>query len=158
ENHQQMHWLKQSFKHVGSVNMRDLFLSRPAFRFFLYRSLSCVIQLLSKTPPPWKYSPTSELSMPPNGDNERSEVSQWIGPVKISIEYHSPRVHNPSANDRTGNIWGELVHYGIVDEAFGPTKGAPWRAGANESTVIPLSHDLTIEDKQLKAGKYALFL
>jgi hypothetical protein len=34
----------------------------------------------------------SELSMPPNGDNERAEVSQWIGPVKISIEYHSPRV------------------------------------------------------------------
>jgi hypothetical protein len=49
---------------------------------------------------------TSELSMPPAGDNERSEVSQWIGPVKISIEYHNPRVHNPSANDRTGHVWG----------------------------------------------------
>jgi len=100
----------------------------------------------------------SELSMPPNGDNARSEVSQWIGPVKISIEYHSPRVHNPSTNDRTGHIWGKLIHYGIADEGFGPTKGAPWRAGANESTVITLSHEVTIEDKELKARKYALFL
>ena len=38
---------------------------------------------------------TSELSTPPNGDAERSEVSQWIVPVKISIAYHSPHVHNP---------------------------------------------------------------
>jgi len=101
---------------------------------------------------------TSELSTPPNGDNERAEVSQWIGPVRISIEYHSPRVHNPATNDRTGHIWGELVHYGIVDEGFGPTKGAPWRAGANESTSIEFSNDVKIEGKDLKAGKYALFL
>src|SRR5947209_1717337 len=101
---------------------------------------------------------TSELSLPPNGDNERSEVSQWIGPVKISIEYHSPHVHNPATNDRTGHIWGELVHYGFFDEGFGPTKAAPWRAGANESTSITLSNDVKIEGKDLKAGTYALFL
>ena len=101
---------------------------------------------------------TSELSLPPNGDNERSEVSQWIGPVKISIDYHSPHVHNPPTKDRTGHIWGELVHYGFYDEGFGPTKGAPWRAGANESTAITFSNDVSVEGKELKAGKYALFL
>ena len=101
---------------------------------------------------------TSELSMPPNGDNQRAEVSQWIGPVRISIEYHSPHVHNPPTNDRTGHIWGELVHYGFFDEGFGPTKGAPWRAGANESTSISFSNDVKIEGKDLKAGAYALFL
>lgn len=101
---------------------------------------------------------TSELSTPPNGDAERSEVSQWIGPVKISIEYHSPHVHNPPTNDRTGHIWGEIAHYGFFDEGFGPTKGAPWRAGANESTSIELSHDVKIDGKDLKAGTYALFL
>ncbi len=101
---------------------------------------------------------TSELSIPPNGDNERAEVSQWIGPVRISIEYHSPRVHNPVTNDRTGHIWGELVHYGFLDEGFGPTKGAPWRAGANESTAIAFSNDVKVEGKDLKAGTYALFL
>jgi DUF2911 family protein len=101
---------------------------------------------------------SSELSFPPNGDNQRAEVSQWIGPVRISIEYHSPHVHNPAANDRTGHIWGELVHYGFFDEGFGPTKGAPWRAGANESTAITFSNDVKIEGKELKAGTYALFL
>ena len=101
---------------------------------------------------------TSELSTPPNGDNEHAEVSQWIGPVKISIDYHSPKVHNPDNNDRTGHIWGELVHYGFYDEGFGPTKGAPWRAGANESTMITFSHEVKVEGKPLKAGTYALFL
>jgi tetratricopeptide (TPR) repeat protein len=101
---------------------------------------------------------TSELSIPPNGDEERAEVSQWVGPVRISIEYHSPRVHHPPTNDRTGHIWGELVHYGFFDEGFGPTKAAPWRAGANESTSITLSHGVKVEGKDLKAGTYALFL
>jgi len=101
---------------------------------------------------------TSELAAPPNGDAERAEVAQWIGPVKISIEYHSPRVHNPATNDRTGHIWGELVHYGFVDEGFGPSQSTPWRAGANESTTITLSDDVKIDGKDLKAGAYALFL
>jgi hypothetical protein len=101
---------------------------------------------------------TSELSIHPNGDSERAEVAQWIGPVKISIEYHSPRVHNPATNDRTGHIWGELVHYGFVDEGFGPTQSAPWRAGANETSTITLSDDVKVDGKDLKAGKYALFL
>jgi Protein of unknown function (DUF2911) len=100
----------------------------------------------------------SELSTPPNGDNEHAQVSQWIGPVKISIDYHSPKVHNPDNNDRTGHIWGELVHYGFFDEGFGPTRGAPWRAGANESTTISFSHEVKVEGKDLKAGTYALFL
>jgi len=101
---------------------------------------------------------TSELSVPPAGDAERAEVSQWIGPVRISIEYHSPRVHNPATNDRTGHIWGELVHYGFVDEGFGPSQSTPWRAGANESTTITLSDDVKVGGKDLKAGTYALFL
>jgi DUF2911 family protein len=101
---------------------------------------------------------TSEIATPPNGDNQHAEISQWIGPVKISIDYHSPKVHNPANNDRTGHIWGEVVHYGFVDEGFGPTKGAPWRAGANETTSITFSSDVKIEDKDLKAGTYGLFL
>ena len=28
----------------------------------------------------------SELAIPPNGDNERAEISQWIGLVKVTIE------------------------------------------------------------------------
>ena len=76
----------------------------------------------------------SELSMPPNGDNQRAEISQWIGPVKISIEYHSPNVHGGGGADRTGHIWGEVVHYGIFDKGSA-SHAAPWRVGANESTA-----------------------
>ena len=100
----------------------------------------------------------SEIAMPPNGDNERAEVSQWVGLVKISIDYHSPNVHGGGGADRTGHIWGELVGYGFFDEGFGPSHATPWRVGANESTTISLSHDVKIEGKDLKAGTYALFL
>ena len=100
----------------------------------------------------------SEIAMPPNGDNERAEVSQWVGLVKISIDYHSPNVHGGGGADRTGHIWGELVGYGFFDEGFGPSHATPWRVGANESTTISLSHDVRIDGKDLKAGTYALFL
>lgn len=100
----------------------------------------------------------SELSLPPNGANERAEVSQWIGLVKITIAYHSPNVHGATGADRTGHIWGELVKYGFVDEGLGPSRAAPWRAGANETTTITLSHDVKVEGKELKAGTYGLFL
>jgi hypothetical protein len=100
----------------------------------------------------------SELSLPPNGDNSRANVSQWIGPVEITIDYHSPNVHGGGGADRTGHIWGELVRYGLFDDGFGPSKATPWRAGANENTTISFSHDVKVEGKDLKAGTYALFL
>jgi len=100
----------------------------------------------------------SELSIPPNGDNQRAEVSQWIGLVKITIAYHSPNVHGGGGKDRTGHIWGELIPYGFFDEGFGPSRATPWRTGANESTTITLSHDVKVEGKELKAGAYGLFL
>jgi hypothetical protein len=100
----------------------------------------------------------SPISIPPNGNNQRAEVSQWIGPVKIGIEYHSPNLHGGGGVDRTGHIWGELVQYGFFDDGFGPSKAMPWRAGANETTTITFSHDVKIEGKDLKAGTYGLFL
>lgn len=71
----------------------------------------------------------SEISQPPNGGNQKAEVSQWIGLIKISIAYHSPHVHNPPGNDRTGHIWGELVQYGFYDDGFGPSKGVAMESG-----------------------------
>ncbi|HEX4629726.1 MAG TPA: DUF2911 domain-containing protein [Chthoniobacterales bacterium] len=100
---------------------------------------------------------TSELAQPPNGNNQKAKVSQWIGPVEISIAYHSPRVHFNKA-ERTGHIWGELIPWGFFDDGFGPSKAQPWRAGANETTTITLSHDVKIDGKDLKAGTYGLFL
>ena len=101
---------------------------------------------------------SSELSFPPSGNNQKAEVSQWIGLVKITIAYHSPNIHGTRNVDRSGHIWGELVQYGFFDEGFGPSRATPWRAGANESTTITFSHDVKVEGKDLKAGTYALFL
>src|SRR5262245_27908074 len=100
----------------------------------------------------------SELALPPDGLNQKAEVSQWIGLVKVTITYHSPNVHGGGGADRTGHIWGELLKYGFFDEGFGPSHGTPWRAGANESTTFAVSHDVKIGGKTLPAGTYALFL
>jgi hypothetical protein len=100
----------------------------------------------------------SELTLPPNGDNQKAEVSQWIGPVQITITYHSPRVHLRGSEDRTGRIYGGVVQYGFFDDGFGPSHATPWRVGANETTEISFSDDVKFEGHDVKAGRYALFL
>jgi len=97
------------------------------------------------------------LSFPPSGDNQKSSVSQWIGPVEVNITYSSPDVHAPNGTDRTGHIWGELVHYGFIDQGYGSSKAAPWRAGANENTTITFSNAVKVQGKDVPAGKYGLF-
>lgn len=97
----------------------------------------------------------AQLAGPPNGNNQKAKVTQFIGPVEISITYSSPRVHL-QGQDRTDHIWGELVPYGFTDGGGG--KLIPWRAGANENTVITFSNDVKVEGKDLKAGTYGLHL
>ncbi|MCE7863386.1 MAG: DUF2911 domain-containing protein [Bacteroidetes bacterium CHB5] len=103
-------------------------------------------------------SAAQQLTTPPSGANQKAKVTQFIGPVEISIAYSSPDVHGPNGEDRTGKIWGEVAHFGFIDQGFGTSKAAPWRAGANENTVFTVSHDVKIEGKELKAGTYGLFL
>jgi hypothetical protein len=100
----------------------------------------------------------AQLSQPPNGENQRSSVSQWIGLVQVTIRYNSPNVHGPTGEDRKGKIWGGVVHYGYIDQGFGTSKAAPWRAGSNENTLITFSHGVSIGGKQVPAGTYGLFL
>lgn len=101
----------------------------------------------------------SDLPLPPggNGRSPRAEVSEWIGPVKITIAYYRPHVRTPTV-DRKGHIWGETIPYGLFDDDRGLSRATPWRAGANESTTISFSHDVQIEHHAIKAGTYALFL
>lgn len=99
------------------------------------------------------------LSMPPSGDNQRSKVIQHIGGIaQVSVTYHSPDVTAPNGEDRTGKIWGQLVPYGLTDLGFGNGNPGPWRAGANENTVIHFSHDVLVQGKDLPAGSYGLHL
>ena len=100
----------------------------------------------------------AELTIPPNGGNQKAEVTQYIGLVKVTVTYHSPRVHNPPTVDRTGHVWGELVHFGFFDDGFGPSTATPWRAGANETTTISFSHDVQVGGQTVRAGTYGLFV
>lgn len=94
------------------------------------------------------------ITLPPSGDNQKSMVTQYIGALaSVSVTYNSPDV-----DGREGKIWGELVPYGLTDLGFGPGKPAPWRAGANENTVIEFSHDVKVQGQLLKAGKYGFHL
>lgn len=98
------------------------------------------------------------ITLPPSGDNQKSSVTQWIGPVAVTITYNSPDVHGPQGEDRTGHIWGELVPYGFTDPGYGSSRSAPWRAGANENSTIRFSHDVVIDGKPVKAGVYGIFI
>lgn len=103
----------------------------------------------------------AQITTPPNGDNQKSEVTQYMGFVKVTITWNSPDVHGSDGEDRNGKIWGELVPYGLSNLDFGlsdETHLMPWRAGANENTVFSVSHDVQIEGKNLPAGKYGLHM
>ena len=99
-----------------------------------------------------------QLTLPPSGENQRSSVTQFIGPVKVTVDYSSPDVHAPNGEDRRGKIWGGLVPWGFTDDAFGTCTQCPWRAGANQNTVFTVSHDVQIEGQRLPAGSYGLFM
>jgi hypothetical protein len=85
-------------------------------------------------------------------------VTQFIGPVKVTIDYSSPAVHGPDGKDRRGQIWGKLVPYGMADLGFHGGKPSPWRGGANENTVFTVSEPVTVEGQPLAAGQYGLHL
>jgi predicted negative regulator of RcsB-dependent stress response len=97
------------------------------------------------------------LTQPPSGDNQPSSVTQHIGLVRVTIDYSSPDVHSPTGDDRTGKIWGELVPYGLANLGFGTCGDqCPWRGGANENTVVTVSHDVKVQGQPLPAGAYGL--
>ncbi len=81
----------------------------------------------------------------------RASVSQVVGITKVSVDYG-----RPSVNKR--EIWGKLVPYGLADLGFGTNKTAPWRAGADLSTVVTFAHDVKVAGQPLAAGAYSLHI
>ena len=79
-----------------------------------------------------------ELELPRK--SPKASISYTVGLTDISVNYSSPSVKERA-------IWGTIVPFDQV-----------WRAGANEATTVEFSTDVKIEGKELKAGKYALFL
>ena len=68
-----------------------------------------------------------------------AEVTQQVALTKVKLTYA-----RPSAKGR--KIFGDLVPFGEV-----------WRTGANASTKITFTGDVSIEGNDLKAGTYALY-
>ena len=93
------------------------------------------------------------LSTLPSGGNKKASVSEWVGLTRVEVDYSRPGVRG-----RAGHIWGQLVHVGFVDQGFGSSKASPWRAGANENTVIRFSTDVRINGQPLAAGAYGFFI
>jgi len=67
-------------------------------------------------------------------------VSATIGYTKVTVKYHQPAV-------RGRKIFGELIPW-----------NEPWRAGANDNTLITFDGAVTIGDKDIPAGTYSLYL
>jgi len=96
---------------------------------------------------------TAQVTLTPNGGNKKAWIGERVGLTDVTIHYDRPGVKG-----REGHIWGQLIPVGFVDQGFGNSKAAPWRAGANENTTIEFSNDVTIEGQPLKAGKYGFFI
>ena len=102
----------------------------------------------------------TSITLPPDGENQHATVSQSLGLVTVTIDYHSPKVHNPrGGEDRRGKIYGTLVPYGMQKTlGFGTCTECPWRVGANENTVFTTTNDVKIEGQPLAAGSYGLHM
>jgi hypothetical protein len=68
-----------------------------------------------------------------------AKVSQMVGLTEVAVEYSSPAVKGRA-------IWGGLL-----------PEGKLWRTGANMATKITFSKDVTVADKPVPAGSYAIF-
>jgi Protein of unknown function (DUF2911) len=98
----------------------------------------------------------AQMDVPASGNNPRAMVSEEVGITSITIKYGRPDV-----NKREGKIYGDgnLVPYGFSTTNFITGKPtSPWRAGANENTVISFEHDVKVEGKDIKAGTYGLHI
>jgi hypothetical protein len=86
----------------------------------------------------------------PRTPSPAATMTQTIGISKVTVNYS-----RPNTNGR--EIWGKLVPYGWNVQGFGARNSAPWRAGANENTVISFSHAAKVEGQTVPPGSYGLF-
>jgi hypothetical protein len=84
-------------------------------------------------------APTAQAQLTTPQPSPKSTVTQRVGLTDVTISYS-----RPSAKGRA--VYGTLVPY-----------GKRWRAGANSSTTIKFSDDVTVEGKKVAAGEYALY-
>jgi len=84
-------------------------------------------------------SPASAQQLELPRPSPLAKVSQVVGITEIAVEYSSPAV-------KGRKVWGGIIPLGEL-----------WRTGANQATKVTFSKDVTIADKPVPAGTYALF-
>ncbi|MBK7428727.1 MAG: DUF2911 domain-containing protein [Saprospiraceae bacterium] len=90
----------------------------------------------------------------PSQTNIPCTAGRKIGVTKINISWNAPGVKG-----REGKIWGtDVAYFGTQVLGFGSSVESPWRAGADESTIITVSTDVSINGQLLKAGSYGFFM
>jgi hypothetical protein len=85
---------------------------------------------------------TSESAQMPADTIKKSipkEEHAQVGNAHVMIKYTAPAVRGRA-------IWGGLVPYGEV-----------WVTGAHSATSIEIDKNFTVADKEISAGKYAMF-
>lgn len=94
------------------------------------------------------------IRIPDGGVNLKSIAGRRVGVTDIEVNWNAPGVKG-----REGKIWGTPVApFGFAALGYGSYMESPWRAGANESTTISFSTDVTINGKALAAGTYGFFI
>ncbi len=81
----------------------------------------------------------------------KASISQTVGITEIKVVYSRPAVNNR-------DVWGKVVRFSPGPSDDENTKVIPWRAGANENTVVSFSTDVFIDKTPVKAGSYGLHL
>ncbi|PHN01358.1 DUF2911 domain-containing protein [Flavilitoribacter nigricans] len=115
-------------------------------RSFYQNFFLIVLSLLS-------FAPLSRAQLTVPQSSPKARIMQTIGLTEVTVEYSRPNVILDD-EDRTGAIWGKLVPWETTPNQM-TGKSYPWRAGANENTVIAFSSDVQIEGKDLPAGSYS---
>jgi Protein of unknown function (DUF2911)/Tetratricopeptide repeat len=86
----------------------------------------------------------------PRTPSPAASVTQTVGISTVAVSYSRPSVKNRP-------IWGSQVPYGWTLIPGGGKDVAPWRAGANENTVITFSDAAKVQGQDVPAGSYGLF-
>ncbi|KUG09665.1 DUF2911 domain-containing protein [Solirubrum puertoriconensis] len=84
-------------------------------------------------------APAAQAQLSTPAASPKSTVQQRVGLTDVTITYS-----RPSAKGRT--VFGTLVPF-----------GRRWRTGANQTTTIKFSDEVTVEGKKVPAGEYGIY-
>ncbi|UYZ61018.1 DUF2911 domain-containing protein [Hymenobacter latericus] len=84
-------------------------------------------------------APAAQAQLSTPAASPKSTVQQRVGLTDVTITYA-----RPSAKGRT--VFGSLVPF-----------GRRWRTGANQTTTIKFSDEVTVEGKKVPAGEYGIY-